>query len=200
MINFNNDDYAKNLPDAYLKDSDSNNYKILQIERYAIKEHIDDIYEIFDILDLDNAYGKTLDYYGDRVGQSRGSASDAEYITLIKAKIVRNLGNGTYGSVTNCLAITFNCEPSEIQITETDEACRVQIINLPYAIIASSGMTDSDIYTLVKSLLPICIRLDDISFDGSFEFSDSETEYNEEKGFADDAQSIGGCFGYVYTS
>ncbi|MCD8089930.1 MAG: hypothetical protein LUD81_04805 [Clostridiales bacterium] len=198
-IIFYDEEYAKNLPDSYQKDSDSNNFKILEIERCVIKQHLEDIYKIYDILDLDNAYGKTLDYYGERVGLSRGTATDPEYITLIKAKLVRNLGNGTYPSVTACLAITFNCDYEDVYITETDEPCRVNMINLPYDIIESSGMADSDIYTLVKSLLPICIRLDDISFDGTFEFSGSESEYDETAGFSDNEQTIGGYLGYIYT-
>ncbi len=199
-INFNNEEYAENLPDFYKKSSDSNNYKILEIERRSIKEHLEALYEIYDILDLDNAYGKTLDYYGERVGQARGTAGDAEYITLIKAKLVRNLGNGTYPSVTECLAITFDCEYEDIYISETEEPCRVQMINLPYTVLENSGMTDSNIYSLVKSLLPICIRLDELSFDGTFEFSDSESEYDETKGFADDAQTIGGYLGCIYSA
>lgn len=198
MIDFKKDNYAKNLPDSFRKDIESNNYKILENERLAVENHLTDIYGIYEILNLDNAYGKTLDRYGERVGQPRGLATDEQYILMIKAKILRALGNGTYSSVLNSLCMTFGCEPENVYIEETEEPCYVKMITLPLDILNSSGMAVTQVTQLIKTLLPICIRLDGLSLEGTFEFADSENVYDEAKGFCNvEGGSIGGYLGYM---
>lgn len=199
MIDFKNDNYADNLPDCYRKDTESNNHKLLEIERLTVEKHLDDIYEIYGILDLNNARGQTLDRYGERVGQSRGIASDELYILLIKAKIMRSLGNGSYPSIHNSLCMTFACEPEEVSIKESETyMCTVEDIKLPLDVINRVGLTYKQVIALVKSMLPICIRIDNVSLDGTFEFSNIEDDYNEEKGFCDiEGGNIGGYLGYL---
>lgn len=198
MIEFNKEDLAQNLPDSFRKDSDGNNWKILENERLAVEEHLNDVYDIYNILDLDNAYGKTLDYYGERVGQSRGQATDEQYIAIIKAKIMRNLGNGTFPSVIASLCATFDCNVEEVKIEESEEEpCLVQKVTLPLYILINSNMNLAQVTALVKSLLPICVRLEAIELTGTFEFADGEGDYDETKGFCDvEGGSIGGYLGY----
>lgn len=198
MIDFNKDNYAKNLPDSFRKDNESNNYKILENERLSIEEHLADLYGIYEIINIDNAYGKTLDRYGERVGQPRGLATDEQYILMIKAKIMRALGNGTYSSVLKSLCETFGCEPEQVYIEETDEPCLVNMVTLPLDILNKSGMTVMQVTQLIKTLLPICVRLDSLSLEGTFEFAESEGVYDEAKGFCDvEGGSIGGYLGYM---
>lgn len=198
MIDFNKDNYAKNLPDSFAKEADSNNYKILENERLSIEEHLTDLYGIYEIINIDNAYGKTLDRYGERVGQPRGLATDEQYILMIKAKIMRALGNGTYSSVLKSLCETFGCEPEQVYIEETDEPCLVNMVTLPLDILNKSGMTVTQVTQLIKTLLPICVRLDSLSLEGTFEFAESEGVYDEAKGFCDvEGGSIGGYLGYM---
>ena len=90
---FNKLNHAKNLPDAYRKDKDSNNYKILEVERDAVSQLNAMLNQIYEITDLENATGKTLDLYGEKIGQDRGKATDEQYRVLIRAKAVRNLVN-----------------------------------------------------------------------------------------------------------
>ena len=47
-MKFFDDDLVKNLPDAYRKDSESNNYKILQIEKYSMDEFRKTLNEIYE--------------------------------------------------------------------------------------------------------------------------------------------------------
>lgn len=197
MIDFNKDNYVKNLPDSFYKDTDGNNYKILENERLSIEEHLADLYGVYEILNVDNAYGKTLDRYGERVGQPRGLAADSQYILMIKAKIMRALGNGTYPSILKSLCMTFGCNAEQVYIEETEEPCQIKMVTLPLSILNTSGMTAKQTIALVKSLLPICVRLDGVSLEGTFEFSDSEDEYDEVRGFADDEGGVGGYFGYM---
>lgn len=198
MIDFNNDNLVKNLPDAFCKDKDSNNYRILENERLSIEDHLSDLYDIYELVYLDNAYGKTLDRYGERVGQPRGLATDEQYILMIKAKIMRALGNGTYPSIINSICMTFGCKPSEVYIAETDEPCKIKMVTLPLAVLNATGMTVKQTSKLVKSLLPICIRMDTLSLEGTFEFSDNENDYDISRGFCDiDGGTIGGYLGYL---
>ena len=115
---YNSEHPASNLPDAYVKKPTSNNYKILEIERREAEILRESLYSIESILDISKATGKTLDLYGERVGQRRGLATDDQYRVLILARIMRNLSNGSYNSVIKCLSLMFNCDPSEIHIED----------------------------------------------------------------------------------
>lgn len=195
MIDFNDVDLAKNLTDAFLKPSESNNYKILEIERGQIEAYIDDLHDIYSMLNIDVAYGATLDRYGERVGLPRGDATDEQYRVMIKAKIMRSLGNGTYPSVIKSICATFNSAADETDICESDIPCTVENAILPFKVLQESGMTMTQIIELIETLLPITVTLGVLDLTGTFEFSDAEDEYDELKGFANDDGSIGGYFG-----
>ncbi len=198
MIDFNKDNYAKNLPDSFAKDTNSNNYKILEINRATVEEHLEDLYDIYEILNIDNAQGKTLDKYGERVGQVRGLATDQQYLLMIKGKIMRSLGNGSYPSVLRSLVMTFNCSASSVHIEETDQPCRIKMVTLPLDILNSCDMTVKQVVQLVKSLLPVCVTIEALSLEGTFEFAGSENVYDEAKGFGDvEGGSVGGYLGYM---
>ena len=186
---------VKNLPDAYKKTTDSNNFKILEIERVACEDLRTTLAEINNILDVNNAKGKTLDLYGERVGQPRGLANDDKYILLIKAKILRNLSNGSHESLINALCATLDCEPSQVVLADGDEPRTVNITTLPLEVINKAGLTTTQITAIIKSMLPVGVRLTSYLYEGTFEFGTSENEYDEEKGFADDTGTIGGYFG-----
>ena len=196
---FNRKRHVKNLPDAYRKTTpDSNNYKILEIERAECDILRETIQAIDAILDLDNATGKTLDLYGERVGQARGVADDAKYLLMIKAKILRNLTDGSHVSLIDVLCQMFSCEPSEIHIVDDDGPCTVKIVNMPIGVIVRAGFTASQTLSIIKSLLPVCVTITSFMFEGTFEFSDSENDYDENKGFTDvEGGTIGGYFGII---
>ena len=223
-----NENLVKNLPDAFKKTADSNNFKILEIERKTLEDLRKSLwgydkctecgYEaitkenqncpicgketvrtngINDILDINNAKGKTLDLYGERVGQARGIADDAKYILMIKAKILRNLSNGSYPSIINALCETFDCEPSEFCIKDGDKPFTVIIETLPLTVINKAGLTTSQTTALIKSMLPVGVKLTAFLYDGTFEFGANEDDYDIETGFAisESDQSIGGFLG-----
>lgn len=192
-----NENLVKNLPDAFKKTTDSNNYKILEIERRTLADIRADLQDIDSILDINNAKGKTLDLYGERVGQARGIADDEKYLLMIKAKIMRNLSNGSYPSIVNALCETFSCEPSQVYITDGEEPFTVNVVTLPLEVINKAGLTTSQTLALIKTMLPIGTVLTSFLFDGTFEFGANEDDYDTEKGFAisEDDQSIGGYLG-----
>lgn len=200
MNSFNYENYVKNLPDYYKKTTDSNNFKILEVERYSISTFKNDIEDVNTSLDLSQAYGKTLDYYGETVGQPRGLATDEQYILMIRSKIAQNVSGGDYKSVTKAICMTFDCEPSEVYIAEKEDPCVVELVVMPLAVINKAGLTTRQTVELVKQLLPVGVALESFLFEGTFCFSETETEYDTEAGFAisETDQSIGGYLGIVY--
>lgn len=196
---FNKVNHAKNLPDTYRKDVDSNNYKILEIERSAVEVLNTMLSEIYGILDLDTATGATLDLYGEKIGQKRGSATDAQYRIMLKAKAARNLVNGSYQSICDALCVTFSCDKSELCFEDTDTPCHIEATTFPIVPIAEAGFTPSQAMAIVKSLLPVCVTLEPIFIEGSFMFSDVENDMDENAGFTDvEGGTVGGIFGSVY--
>ena len=200
---FNATNHVKNLPDAYKKTPDSNNSKILEIESIACNELRKTLQEVDNILDFNNATGKTLDFYGERVGQARGLANDEKYLLMIKAKIMRNLSNGSHESIVDAICATLNCEPSQVILTE-DDTGSVKLTALPLETIMKSGLTTSQFISILKSMLPIGVPLSYFNLEGTFEFADTEENMEadgETKGFTDTEanmkgeNSIGGYFG-----
>lgn len=196
MKQYDIDNPVKNLPDAYDKRNTSNNFKILEIERRTISVLRKDFDDISELTDIDNCYGKTLDLYGERIGQPRGKASDEQYRIMLKAKINRNISNGSFESVMSALCNTFNCEDKDIQIVEGDNAGKVERIVIPLPILNTAGFTAQQSYSVIKSLLPIGVELKTYLTEGTFEFSGVETEYDENAGFSESENgTIGGYFG-----
>ena len=201
MSRFNREQPARNLPDAYSKGPESNNAKILEIERSALALLRDEINSIYDSLDINNAKGKTLDLYGDMVGQDRGAATDEQYRVLIKNRIVRNCVDADFNSIVHAICVTFDCDPADIVLTELDEPCKVALEGLP---ISQLNACNNDIGTavqIVNSLIPAGVFMEAVSFSGTFEFSGgTELVYDAEKGFGNEEQTVGGYLGLVSDS
>ena len=198
ITQFNRENPVKNLPDAYCKTADSNNSKILAVEKSAMEALREAVAAIDESLDLDKAYGKTLDLYGEMVGQERGKATDDQYRVLIKACIVCNMVGGDYNSIVNLLALVFGCEPTEILIAELDEPCMARLDSLPYSVLNKLVIDIDTALKIVWEVMPAGVKLESINFVGTFEFSGgTELAYDENAGFGDVAQTIGGHLGYV---
>lgn len=196
MSEFNKENHVKNLPDIFCKTKTSNNYKLLELERLTVEEYRQTLQELFDMIDLDSAEGKTLDMYGETVGQPRGRAADEQYVLMIKAKLMQNLSNGSYPSVLNSLCTTFNCEPSQIYIEESESPCKVNAVKIPLEAVIKADITAEETERLIKSLLPVGISLESYLYEGTFTFSDLENEYNEYEGFSNSEEDTkGGYFG-----
>lgn len=198
-MKFDRTNLARNLPDTYRKDKDSNNYKILAIERDAVGTLDETLAELAEMLDIDMATGAVLDLYGDEIGQLRGNATDDQYRILIKAKAARNLSNGTYTSVCNALSITFNCDKSAIKFEDGDTPCSVKATVFPVVEINEAGFTAPQAMAIIQSMLPICVTLEPIVVDGTFVFADTEGVIDTSKGFGGyENDTVGGKFGAIY--
>lgn len=203
------DIHVLNLPDAFRKDKNSNNYKLLEIEKLSADELRKNLNAVDEILDFEKATGKTLDYYGERVGQPRGSATDAQYLMMIKGKIMLNRVNGSYGSISEALCFMLDCKPDEINIEDDSDPRTVNVNKVPLNTIVKSGMSVNQMLALVQRLLPVNVILKQFLFDGTFEFSggyDDTAVDGATKGFTgeygktmhDDA--IGGYLGAANSS
>ena len=198
ITRFNREKLAKNLPDAYRKDNSSNNAKILDTEKGASDSLRKAISDIDASLDIDKAYGRTLDLYGEMLGQLRGSATDEQYRVLIKNRIYRNFSGADYNSIVKAICATFGCETSDIMLTETEEPCKVKLTGLPISQLVKSNIDIETAAQIVESLMPAGVELYSVIFSGTFEFSGGTVlVYDEAKGFANDEQTIGGYLGML---
>ena len=201
MATFHYDNLAKNLPDCYKKDSDSNNYKILEIERRANGLLRSSLNSIDSILDLETASGATLDMYGERFGQPRGNASDAQYKIMIKAKIMRSFCGGGYKDIVDALCYTFNCGLDDVLLLETETPLNVTVYRIPMNAIITAGFSPSEAEKLIKNLLPVGVMLESVMFEGTFEFGGDEYELDENAGFSEaENGTYGGYLGYASSS
>lgn len=195
-MRFDREELVRNLPDAYSKGNDSNNAKILAIEKSAIDKLREAVRTVYDSLDIDKATGTTLDLYGDMVGQLRGPATDEQMRVLIRNKIVRNLTNADHNSIVNALCVTFGGDPADIVLKET-EPCTVTLEGLPISKLNENNIDINTAVQIVTGMMPAGIFMEAISFSGTFEFSDAELVYDESAGFADESQTVGGYLGLV---
>lgn len=198
MAEFNSE-YVNNLPDTYAKSKTSNNYKILNMVQGSTTSIKEDTKDVYQSLDIEKATGKTLDLYGEMLGQSRGLADDQIYRVMIKSRIMRNLMNGDYSSFMNAACMMFNCEPSEFYIKESEEPATVDVITLPFRVLNYIGLSPEETIDLIKVLVPVGIKVGEVDLSGTFEFGSSEGEHDEDKGFSDSEVSptIGGYLGFL---
>jgi hypothetical protein len=209
----------KKLPDAYYKGKDGNNYKLLRLNELSAETFFNDMQDVLNTLDLEQAYGKTLDLYGNMLQVLRGRMTDEQYRVSIKNKIGENLCQSDTNSVLYYLSQTFNCSLSDISIDDV----RVNKVNVKVPL--AKNFTVDYILSMISRLLPITVTLSDIELTGTFEFGGIsqgmtynilstltynefqkityevvETyvcEYDKDKGFGNIEQTIGGFLGLL---
>lgn len=168
---------VKRLPDAYYKGTDGNNYKLLYLNELAATDLLHDITAALNCLDIYQATGKTLDLYGEMLGQHRGALDDAQYKLLILNKVGKNICQGDYNSVVELLAKMFKCSKDEIIITDSDSTLKVTLAKFPLEILLNAGFSGAQAVTIIEMLLPVCVKLTDINFQGTFEFGSDVVTY-----------------------
>ena len=152
------------------------------------------------VFDIYQATGKTLDLYGERVGQKRGGLNDTKYRFLILSKVAVNTSGVDYESIMNNLINILGCNYEDVKIIEMqdhEEPATVKMVAMPYEILGRAGFTSRQASQIVKMLLPIGVNLIFEELQGSFEFAAIDDDYDEKKGFANDAQTIGGTLGML---
>lgn len=184
------------LPDAYDKNYEHNNYKMLKLNSLQCSDLILDIQDVYNSLDLNLATGKTLDLYGESVGLNRGNFNDEQYRIAILNKIAYNTSVGEYENVVWLLSLILGSPKNEIEIRDSpDEICKVEVRKIPLSKFLDSGFTLEDLIYAIETLLPICIKVSSVSFEGTFEFDEFEYIYDIDKGFGNEEQTVGGYLG-----
>ena len=197
MAVFKYGNFAANLPDAFAKSDESNNYKLLAVEKYIYDAVLDVINGVHDVTDIDRATGAALDMHGDIHQIKRGTSNDTQYRIRIKGKIAQSLCDGSRDSIADALAYILSSDNSKVKITTGDETGTVNVIEIPLELLFTANFTPDEINDIIGALLPEGVHLGDIGYSGTFEFSAVDTEYDEDKGFADESGSIGGFFGLL---
>lgn len=190
------------LPDSYNKKPNSNNAKLLQLQELAMADVRKELQDIEDCLDLNQAYGKTLDLYGEMEEQKRGLLNDEQYRYMILLKIGIDNIQGDYNNIMRVIVQIFNCKNGQIklddiEVTETSRSCVVKLTKFPVQVLIDAGFSSKQAVQMIEKLLPIGVSLAADNFDGTFAFAETEQEYDETAGFANETQTIGGYFGLL---
>lgn len=197
IIGFDRDDLARNLPDVYRKDAESNNAKLLAIEKGETDTMRAELEAVDDSLDINRATGSTLDLYGAMIGQERGAATDEQYRTLIRAKILRNLAGTDYNSIVYAIASALDGASATDIVLVEETPCTVRVDALPYSVLNGSNIDLPTAMAIIRRLMPAGVRLESVGFSGTFEFGTEATDYDADAGFGDVEQTIGGYFGLI---
>lgn len=198
MAKYNSVTPVKNLPDAFLKTPDSNNNKLLSIDRGIINTISNNLQTIFEISDIDSATGKSLDMIGEELRVKRGKSSDEQYRLRIKGKIAQNLSDGTREKIAEVLSFVLQCKTSDIQIVSGETTGGAILKGISLEKVISANFTTEQVNSLINALLPAGVELQSFLYTGTFEFSVSENEYAENAGFSDiEGGTIGGYFGLL---
>ncbi len=187
------------LPDCYAKDINSNNYKLLELNHFDIEELKKDIQSVYESMDMDLAYGRTLDIlYGEMLDQARGSCDDKQYRYLLFLKLAKYRAQGNYQTVTDMVSWMFSISQEEFILEDEDvPPCTVILKKFPLQGLLNSGFKSKQAMKTIESLLPIGVALQSHEIEGTFEFGEFSIDYDEAKGFADIEQTIGGYLGLI---
>ncbi|MDO5397072.1 MAG: hypothetical protein Q4G33_04000 [bacterium] len=198
-MNVNYDEPIKNLPDAYDKNTDSNNYKLLRINKNTTDIIEQTSKKIFDTLNLNNAGGRVLDdVWGGRVNLKRGKLNDEQYVIRLRTKMMQDTANGSFPDLVEALAYALQCEKSSIHLVESDTPNKIIIKDIPLGIVFEVGFTIDDVVSMIESMLPVGVKIERQHFTGTFEYGEiTDTEYTETAGYADLDGAIGGYYGLL---
>ena len=202
MAVFNYEEFAANLPDSFRKDSESNNHKLLEVEKHIYSKIQAVLKGVYAALDLDNASGKTLDLYGERLQLARGNTNDAQYRIRLKGKIGQALSDGSRESVAEVPAYIpaddktqVQAVKNQIQIKSGSKTGKAELVGIPLEKLFSAGFTTEEITELINSLLAENVVLTSVNYYGTFTFSAAENELSRTEGFADEQGQTGGFLG-----
>lgn len=191
-------DLIRKLADAYTKERSSNIGKLFVILSEQIDDVRDTLTRIEEWRDIDKAEGTTLDLIGENVGQTRGLATDEIMRILIRARVARNLSDGTFNGIISALSVTLNTTPDKIKIKELyddiddPEPAAIAITGLPLDVLNNSGLSATQFGLITQKVLPGGVRVAVIELAGTFSFASGSTVETSTEGFADTALTTGG--------
>lgn len=156
---------AKYLPDSFKKSTDSTNYKLLQLLHLAELDANADFNSIIEYRNIKNAYGKTLDKYGEMVGISRSGATDEQYRLKIRGKLARMASDGTCNKIISLTADMVGVEPENISIKENDMSIAIKGITLDA--LENTGCKSAEITSAIAETLSAGVSLEPPIYEGN---------------------------------
>lgn len=159
---FNYEVYVKNLPDSYRKTANSNNHRILTIEKESLDGVKADASAIYDSLDIWKATGKTLDLYGEMYKQPRENLGDDEYRAIILLKIAQNKAGSDHTSIINSLSGTLGISPKDFRMVDSETSGNVEI-DFPYDALQASGVSPQKTINVLNDILGAGIGISRVS-------------------------------------
>jgi hypothetical protein len=196
MAKFNYDNLAANLPDAYAKDKDSNNAKLLKIESKIYDKILEIFMQVKDCTDIDKATNATLDMYGVRQQVKRGTSTDEQYRLRIKGKIAQSFCDGSRDSVAEALAYILSTDTSRIKIKSGDTTGIVKLLDMPFDTLRQADLTVDQFHSIIEELLPSGVQLS-AQYSGTFRLGSAWGETSSEKGLGDIERTTGGTLGLI---
>lgn len=193
----------RKLTDVFTKNPNSNIGKLFLIVSEQFNELEESALKVENWRDIDQAEGTTLDAKGKERGQQRGQASDEIMRVLLKSRLARNNSDGTIDNVINALAVALRASPSTIRIKalwDEGQPAALMIDGLPIDALNRVGMSATEFGALAQAIVVSGMEITSIDLTGTFSFSDDydNGQMDNAAGFADDAQTIGGTFSYVF--
>lgn len=191
--------FLNRLPDSYYKELDGNVAKVMQLITEDIQDNVSAYQQMIDYTHIDNAAGVILDMIGADAQQRRGNLDDNIYRYLIRAKIKRTQATGTCDNIIEFIAFILQMDISDVVLTETWETGKTMnlSVTVPANEIAKTGLSVKQFGTLLDLIAIGGVRVMSL-FEGTFEFGDIDEPIDNEKGFGDEAETVGGQLGYAY--
>ncbi|WP_426353645.1 hypothetical protein [Exiguobacterium sp. R-39] len=190
----------RSLTESYTKNPNSNVGKLILLVSGQMEDLEETLKKVETWRDINQAEGATLDLLAENVGQMRGLATDEVLRILIRARVARNLSNGTMDGIINSLAVTLNTSADNIRIKElyddplAPEPAAIVITGLPIEVINQSGMTAVQFGKITQRVVASGVRVAAIDLSGTFSFSSryDVSETDTATGFAPTTQATGG--------
>lgn len=201
---FNSKAIVGRLVDYFDKRPDSNISKLIGIFSDELQEAHEANFLVRSWKAIDNAEGKTLDCIGEDVRQLRGAENDERYRIKLKAKIARNLSDGTMDTIIRILSIILSTTPDEIEIVEKwndiseREKAAIRLSNVPAVNMFEAGMDINDFTEIVQAIVAAGVKVRVVELVGTFEFGEKPVMTSEFKGLADEEMTIGGSLGLLF--
>lgn len=162
----NYEDLEQNLPDAFRKEEESNNYKILKVNRNTFDEINSAFKVMLDALNINSATGQALDdIYGGRLNLPRGSLNDDQYRIRLKGRMMKNIVDGSFNAIINALAYILQCDTEDLKLQENGDGT-VSILNTPLEVLTDAGFDYLEAVTTVEEMLPMTVTVDSFTFTG----------------------------------
>ena len=190
----------RSLTESYTKNPNSNIGKLILLASGQMEDLDETLRRIENWRDINQAQGDTLDLIAANVGQLRGQATDEVLRILIRARVARNLSDGTMDGIINSLAVTLNTTPNKFRIKElyndptSPEPAAIIITGLPIDVINASGISAVQFGKITQRVVAAGVRVAAIDLSGTFAYSSQYDvlENDTATGFADLAQTTGG--------